>query len=362
MMKRTSFTHGSSLRARGSRGISLVELMVTIAIGMLIVAAMAILFANNSRSRAELEKTSQKIENGRYALDVMAADIQNAGYFAEFEPRVLTMPTDKPDACATDVASLTAALRVHVQGNNDVAASTLSCLSDVKPGTDVLVIRRVSGCVAGVAGCTALAAGDVRFQASSCNSATELGSGAVADSFRLDTSTSTLTLTRRDCTTVADVRRFLVRIYYIGNNDKAGDGIPTLKRAELTGGAFVPVSLVQGVENMQIEYGLDTDGDGAPDVYTPAPDSYLACTNATSPTCAQHWASVMTAKVSLLSRNVESTAGYVDAKSYVVGRKPDGAGAISGTDNVIGPMNDAFKRSVFETVIRFQNPAGRASS
>ncbi|MGE3349746.1 MAG: PilW family protein [Ramlibacter sp.] len=362
MMQRPACSHRTAPRARKSRGLSLVELMVTIAIGMLIVGAMAILFANNSRSRAELEKTSQKIENGRYALDVMASDIQNAGYFAEFEPRVLALPTDKPDACATDVASLTAALRVHVQGKGDVSASALSCISDVKPGTDIVVIRRVSGCVAGVAGCADLASGDVRFQASSCNDPAELGSGVVANSFRLDTATSTLTLTRRDCATTADVRRFLVRIYYVSNNDKAGDGIPTLKRAELTAGAFVPVSLVQGVENMQVEYGLDTDGNGAPDVYTPAPDGYLACTNATSPTCVEHWASAVTARISLLSRNIEPTAGHVDTKSYVLGKKPDGTGGISGTDNVVGPMNDAFKRSVFEAVIRFQNPAGRAAS
>ena len=55
---------------RRSRGITIIELMVGIAAGMLIVAAMSLLFANNSRGRAETERASQKIENGRYAMEL----------------------------------------------------------------------------------------------------------------------------------------------------------------------------------------------------------------------------------------------------------------------------------------------------
>lgn len=342
------------------RGLSLVELMVTIAIGMLIIASMAILLANNSRSRSETEKTSHKIENGRYAVEMLGGEIQNAGYLAEFDPRSLTLPTSKPDACATDASSLATALRLHVQGYDDVSASVLSCLTDVKAGTDILVVRRASGCVAGVGDCAAVASGDMAFQASSCDGAAELGSGTVTNHFKLSSTTSTLTLTKRNCTTRADIRRYLVRIYYIAANDKAGDGIPTLKRAELTGGAFTPVSLVQGIENMQLEYGLDTNGDGAADVYTPAPDLYLSCGPGTTPTCVQQWQSAVTAKVTLLSRNLEPTAGYSDGKTYVVGRNADGTSNASGTDKTVTAPGDAYKRSVFQAVVRFQSPSGRS--
>lgn len=173
---------------RGSeRGFSLVELMVTIAIGMLIVASMAILLSNNSRARTETEKTSLKIENGRYAIEVLAGEIQNAGYYAEFDPRGLTLPATKPDACATDAASVAAAMRLHVQGYDDVSATTLSCLPDVKAGTDVLVVRRASGCVAGVGDCAAMGTGNLAFQASSCGAAGELGSATVTNHYKLST-------------------------------------------------------------------------------------------------------------------------------------------------------------------------------
>lgn len=350
-------------RRQGARGFSLVELMVTIGIGMLIVASMAILLSNNSRSRNETEKTSLKIENGRYAIEALAGEIQNAGYLAEFDPRGLSLPATKPDACATDAASVAAAMRLHVQGYNDVTASTLACLTDLKPGTDVLVVRRASGCVAGVGDCAAVGAGNLAFQASSCAGGGELGSATVTDHYRLSASTSTFTLTKYDCATVAEIRRFHVRIYYVANNDRAGDGIPTLKRAELTSGAFVPISLVQGVEDLQVEYGLDllpaTLTDGAPDVYTPAPDLYNTCAAAA---CVQNWASVVTARISVLTRNREITAGHTDSKTYLLGRNADGTNAASGTDKAVGPFSDAYKRSVFQSLVRFYGPAGRTYS
>lgn len=341
-----------------NRGMSLVELLVAIGIGTLIVAAMALLFASNSRSRADTERASRKIENGRYAVEVLRGELFHAGYLAEFDPTGLapTLPVTKPDPCATDLTSLRAALGVHVQGYDNMAATTLSCLSDVKVGTDAVVFRRASGCVVGTAGCTALAAGAPAFQASSCTNAMELGSGVVANYYKLDTDTSALTLTRRNCADAAEVRRYVLRIYYVANNDKPGDGIPTLKVRELGAGGFSTASLVQGAENLQLEYGLDTDSNGDADVYTASPDLYLACTEATVPTCVGHWTSVVSAKVFLLSRNVEAQGGSADTNKYVLGRKADG------TPNEYTSLPAGYKRKVFQEVVRLQNPSGRRAT
>lgn len=351
-----------SLLRRVARGLSLVELMVSIAIGMLIVASLALLFSNSSLSRGEAERTSQRIDNGRYALELLAQDLQNAGYFAEFDPRQLNLPSDKPDPCLTGSADLASALRLHVQGYDDVATNVLSCISDVKAGTDVVVVRRANGCVSGAAGCTAIASGDFAFQASSCNSASELANGSALNYFALASDLSALSRTKKDCTTVADIRRYLIRIYFIASNDKPGDGIPTLKRVEFTAGAWAAVSLVQGIENMQIEHGLDTNTDGSADVYTPSPDTYLSCSNLTNPTCAQQWASVVTAKITLLSRNLEQSPGHSDTKVYTLGQFADGPSGASGSDKPVGPFNDAYKRNLYQQLIRFQNVSGRNGS
>lgn len=344
------------------RGLTLVELMVSIAIGLLVVTAMAALYANVSGGRAEIERVSRRMENGRYGLNVLADEIQNAGYFAEFDPRALALPTDKPDPCATSVTDLGAALRVSVQGYDDAASNALACLTDVKAGSDIIVLRRLNGCANGSAGCTAMASGEVGFQASSCSDTAELGSGNISNFYKLSATTTAFTLHQRNCTSPADVRKLFVRIFYVANNDKAGDGIPTLKKAELAGTAFAVSSVAQGIEALQIEYGLDTAGNGVPAVYTANPDAYLDCDDATTPTCVGHWASVVTAKIHVLARSVDVSPGFSDGKTYTLGRAADGAGGVSGSEVTVGPYNDAFKRTVFQSVARFQNPAMRAFS
>lgn len=359
---KTLHTPAPAASRAASRGMSLVELLVAITIGMLIVTAMSLLFANSSRSRSETERSSVNIENGRYAMDLLRGELQLAGYFAEFDPRekltsaMLTAAV--PDPCATTVAALNASMALHIQGYDTMAASTLSCLTDVKVGTDAFVVRRASGCTAVplAAGCTNLQANAPAFQASSCGNATELGNSDVNVHYRLNTDLSQLTLRKRNCTTVADTRRYLVRIYYVANNDRAGDGIPTLKVAELGAGGFSASSLVQGVENLQLEYGLDTDENGDADVYTSNPGLYLGCTTASSPSCVGHWASVVSVKAFVLSRSIDQSPGYVDTNTYVLGRK------FNGDANSFSSLEAGYKRKVFQEVIRLQNPAGRRAT
>ena len=120
-------------------------------------------------------------------------------------------------------------------------------------------------------------------------------------------------------------------------------------------------SLVQGVEHLQVEYGLDTNGDGNPDTYSASPDTYLGCGPATAPTCVEHWASVVTAKLFILSRNPDRSPGHVDTKTYSLGQVADATSG-SGAPLVVGPFGDAFKRSVFQEVVRLQNASSRRFS
>lgn len=372
-------------KRRSARGLTMVELLVAIAIGMLIMTAMAVLFANNSRSRTETERASQKIENGRFALDLIRTDLQHAGFMSVFDPRDLPSPTSASELniCETSMTNLEKAMPLHVQGYDNVSGSTVECLTDVVPGTDVLVVRRAAACVAGTTNCEALG-GRPGFQASSCNSADEL-SGPLNGRYKFSTSASDFVdpngVRDRNCDTTvptgcitgvancrAPVYRYMVRIYYVASNDQPNDGIPTLKRAELdvngSNLTFRTASLVQGVEDMQVEYGMDSSpaaGDGNPDIYATAQSSYLNCTAGVA-TCETQWRSVVSAKVHVLSRNIDGSADHIDAKTYYMGKKSDG------TDQVAGPFNTTtyqqarkhiYKRSVFQEVVRMNNVAAR---
>ena len=89
------------------RGYSITELMVSITIGLIILAALVTVFAGNSRERGEIERANQQTENGRYALQVLDEDLRDAGYLASFNPGTvagpnpqLVVPATLPDPCA----------------------------------------------------------------------------------------------------------------------------------------------------------------------------------------------------------------------------------------------------------------------
>jgi type IV pilus assembly protein PilW len=325
--------HSLSRRPTG-QGFSIPELLVAVAIGMLILAGMVTLFVRNSRTQNEVERANRQIENGRYAIALLSTDLRNAGFYGEFDPTPLANPPGVPDPCSPTLPALHAALPLHIQGY--AAGDTLpSCISDVKPGTAVLVVRHTRSCISGNPDCDADGIDGPLFQASLCDNLSELGSGDPANHYALDTVATGLTRHQRDCTpaagtgTLAVSRRFMTHIYFVANNDQDGDGIATLKRAELrlTDGrlGFVTVPLVEGIDDMQFDYGIDTSGDGVPDLYTAAPGGAAGCAQ---PDCAaRNWRNALTVRVSVLARNLDN-----------------------------GGSN---KRHAFQSTVLMPNPAGR---
>jgi type IV pilus assembly protein PilW len=348
--------HYRSLPA--ARGFSLPELLVAVTIGLLLLAGLSTMFVKNMRTQDEIEKASRQVENGRFAMDQVTVDLRNAGFYAEFDPTVLPAPPALPAPCALTLAGLNAGLVLPVQGA-DNSATALGCLSDVRAKTDVLVLRRTATCVTGAAGCDPASAGGAFFQASLCNNPSELDSPNPTDFYALGTDPATLLRHQRNCTqvagtgTVANVRRYLVHIYYIANNNQPGDRIPTLKRAELgsdaSGLAWNVVPLAEGIENLQLEYGLDlapaTSGDGVADQYTSDPSGYNGCA---ADNCAiANWRSVVAVKLHLLSRNTTPSKDYKDTKTYTLG------------DVAIPAAYDGYRRHVFQSLVSLPNPAGR---
>lgn len=320
---------------KSERGFSLVELMVSVALGLIILTALFIIFVGNLRTRTEIEKSNQQIENGRYAMQLLTDDLRLAGYFAEFDPALMVSPAALPDVCATAIDDLKKNFMLHVQGYND-AAVTPSCVKDLKAGTDIIVVRRVSTCEAGAAGCDAVT-GAPYFQASLCGNPSELGNATYLDHyFKLTAGAPSTPLTKRNCTDAAALHRYRTHVYFVANNNESGDGIPTLKRAELSENGFSIVPLVEGIEDLQIEYGIDTPTvDGAPDSYTAGPASIA------------DWRTVVSVRLGLLARNTEKTAGYKDTKSYTL------------LSNAANSYSDSYKRHVFQSTVRLNNPAGR---
>ena len=323
----------------GAKGATLVELMVALVLASIVLLALTVVFANGSQSRKEAERANRQIENGAYAIQVLGDDIRLAGYFGEFDPTLLTLPA-LPALCVTDVATLRTLLRLPLQGM-DEATTNQTCGTktlDVLSGNDVLVIRRVATCKAGPTADADCDTTGPYFQAASCE--TTLLSTTPTDAFKLDTDAAALTLTTKDCASAASYRGYRTHVYFVSPNDKASDGIPTLKRAELLGNDYQIVPIVEGVEQFEVEYGVDTSGDGLPDSWTDAPATAAA------------WSNVVTVRIYVLARSPEKSVGYTDAKSYVMGAKTF----------TPATADRGYKRHLYRTEVRLNNVAGRRST
>jgi type IV pilus assembly protein PilW len=314
-------------------GLSLVELMISITIGLILLAALATLIAEQSATRNELEKSSRQIENGRYAIELLGNDIEHAGFYSEYAPPKTTVYS-MPDPCVPDNAGWIPSppeVPVGLYGYAGAAADpTLSaCLPNYKANTAVLAVRRTSTDAPIAA--SAAVAGTTYMQVSRCNQ----------DTAPFVMAASGFSLKQKDCLTLGGLRKYIVRIYYLSTCNECGtggDGVPTLKVVEFADGATTVRPLVEGIENMQFDYGVDTTGGGAPDSYTTAP-------------AAGQWKDIMAVRVNLLARNIDKTSGYTDTKSY-------GLSAVTGGVTVPA-SNDNYKRHAYNQVVRVINPSSR---
>lgn len=328
-------------------GFSLIELMVALAIGLLIVLALSVIIVRASGTQRELALANRQVESGRFALQALSDDLHNAGYIGP----VATIPaaTGIPNVCATGTAVPLELLKALDVGAFPLAARP-SCIAaaDHVAGTDILAVVHASSIVTPFA---------------DLNKPENLGRPFIqtdTQSIRLALSDAsknagTFNLLKKDLVTLADIRRVQVYIYYVSpcNRPAAGqttctsaadDGqpVPTLRRMTSDGNSFITQAVAEGVENLQIELGLDTMGNDA------APDQYKAFSSA-DPVLADLTSATAVA-VHMLVRNTERTVGFSDGKNYTLG-----------TTTVAAP-GDAYKRHVFSRVVRLHNISGRRAS
>jgi type IV pilus assembly protein PilW len=372
---------------RRAAGFSLIELMIAMTIGLLLLSGLAMIFVNSSESNREMQKTAQQIENGRFAVEILSQDLRLAGFYGHLHDiTAITAPaTVPPDPCEdSDTDELLKALRYPVQGyrgtihastpasNTDPTGLPASCTAafltaaNLKNGSDVLVIRRAD---TNVLPTTGTAENNLMYiQASATQAEVQVGNGAVIGNNKANGAISTLYFTNgASPPPPAPMRKLHVHIYFVApcsigsaaNGACTGaageDTIPTLKRLELTAsGTFTIVPLVEGIEFLKVEYGLDDApstvnlatglaGDANVDRYEVAPSG-------------TEWENVISAKIYLLARNTEPTTGFSDNKTYNLG-------SAAATDNITVPAaagaEARYKRHVYAAAVYMINPAGR---
>ena len=369
-MKPFAHDFGQS-RIASQQGVSLVELMVSITLGLLLLAGLATMYVNSSQSNQELQKAGQQIENGRFAMATLAEDVRLAGFFGEFS--ILPESTAVVDPCnVLSLASIEAgmALPIHTFRAPDLAtradltaapacAAILDNLNLV-PGTDIIVVRRTHT--------QPLAVGDTaelnRAYVQTTPEAMEMqvGTGAAITAASKADGVTPATL-QKISGSAANIWRYRTHVYFVapcsigsgaGGVCAGGDPqVPTLKRLELDldGGGLLAmnmVPLVEGIELIKAEVGIDNLPTAVnPQTFMPG-DSIVDAYSAT-PAIAD-FDDAISIKLFVLARNVDGSPGYNDTKTYLLG---------SAAPVVRAAANDRFKRHVFAGETVLANLAGR---
>ena len=344
-MNHFAFTSTLKSGGRRQRGLTLIELMVALVIGLLIVAATSVLFAGSSRSRREMELSADVIENGRYAVDALTRELSQTGFYGSLvkpatAATVIDTATKATAMCLTTLASIGAwkdSLSYYALGLGSAAGANTdadpTCIAR-KAGTDALFVQRASTCAVGDTGCPAETDKEAYLQVSECGdeySTTPIvlaqgGSGA-----------ATFALKTKTCAGVFAPKRKLVRrIYFISTADELSyQDIPLV----VVGSLPPPVVLVENIEQLQIEYAVDTDNDGTPDSFDASPAD---------------WSQVIGARLWLLARSSDPSQNTKTAATFVLGADTTVSIAASASGNP--------KRRAYSTYISFVTPKARRES
>ncbi|MFC3530953.1 PilW family protein [Vogesella facilis] len=345
-------------------GLSIVEIMIAMTLGLILLTAVGGFYVAQHRNQRELSNQFAQIENGRYAMDVLTKYLENAGYYGNYVymDDFPSASASLPSACETSfqymysTATGTNALAFAVQGATSATISaTFPCIpsANLYSDNDAFLVREVDP---SPVASSSLVGRNIYLQAVARLKGPVITTGSNVASF---------TLTNLDGS-AGEIRRYPPRIFYIGRcldasggTCSSGSDVPTLRMLELgdtgTATGFSDSPMVEGIERMVIEYGLDlkgsnhsyVDASGVTQVvqYDGAPDSYSR-----SLTTTNEWARVVALRITLLARAGKITAGYSDTRSYTL------ASGVSYT-----PSGTAanYKRKLFRKTIYLINVGSR---
>lgn len=333
------------------KGLSLVELMISLAIGSIITIGIVQLMSSNTQTYGVMMGQSRMQESARFALDFISRDIQKAGYRGCFSNNQQLYWT----ILDIDDMPYEFDLRFGVQGYDGVDVdlwtpdlddlpSTIGATNtnvfvngrgidtdEITPFTDILTLRFIAQqdleirlaidmptsrediqVIAPTGGVLGL--GFSKWDLAlihDCEKATIFhvtNIVANAPNITIEHSQNPTDLWRNDFDTLAMKNSFesdaflsaiSTNIYFIApgsGENSSGDTPLSLWRKS---GTTFPVELVEGIENLQILYGVSTNGDKTPNEYLFANDVQLA----------GRWKNVTTIRVTVVANTIDDVGG-----------------------------------------------------
>ena len=291
---------------RRETGLTLVELLVAVTIGAVLIFGATQVYVDSRNSYAVNETTARLQETARYAMSVLEPDIRMSNYWGLIKGADgitgKAMPTDPQLALGAPAASVCGLnvpllLGSNLEGTNDSYGAGCAANTAAMPNADTITVRRAST----VTRPPTTASGPLRI----CSTRT---SGVLV------TDLSTALCQNVD----AQINDLIVNLYYIDASSSQA-GVPSLRRKALNATpTFQDDEIVPGVEDMQVQYGVDPTGGlgasgGAATEYLDAGATLTNLLNAAAP------AQIVSVRIWLLVRSDTPEAGFTDDRIYEYG-------------------------------------------
>lgn len=289
--------------SRYQQGLTLIEMMVALTIGMVLLGGVVTVLSSSQQTYRVNEALARIQENARYAFQLLSRDIRMAGYRGCIGngvaiTNVLNGNTDflwrfdqplegfesagangwKPALPSEVTSPLKGRDVIVVRGIEDDYAKVISHASE----TADLIVEGISDIKTGDIVLASNCQGATVFQATGVSNVS--GQKIIEHTGSPGGSNNTTALGRSF--TGGEVVRISTRSYYIRKNPSE---IPSLYWKKGKDGAE---ELVEGIENLQIQYGEDTDGDRAADIYRTADQ-------------VANWEAVVSVRLDLLVQSLE---------------------------------------------------------
>jgi type IV pilus assembly protein PilW len=325
-------------RIEKQTGLTLVELMVALAIGSFLVIG-AVQIYNQSRHAFVINESIARVqETAQFAIDTIEADLRMASNWGRtsrslsIEGRSLAAD-DNPKSLVNVPADcgVNWVLDLGVPVDGDDNNFTLPCAAQgggPQAQSDLITVRRAS-VAPQVPDPGRLQVQSTRIQ------------GEIFDDGNVPAMFSPVTLSAAGVPS-SETHNLMVSSYYVAQPsiNNLIPNVPTLRRKTLTvqGGvaAIEDQEIAPGVENLQVQLGIDVDEDNTVDRYVnPGDEIYDPLAAGYVP-----GARVITARIWLVVRGVNLELGVQDARNYTPGNVD------------LGTFNDNYRRlQVSKTVL-----------
>lgn len=320
-----------------STGFTLVELMVSLSIGLVIFAGVMSVFVGMRTTTAETSSYGELQENGRFAVSVLTDDLLRQNFWGDLsgtfsQNSLVAIPAQPGNNCVgegVNNATFPQAIgpfrslwgqTIKAGTLDPLGCFTMPANTQTMISSDVIQLKRViSNPVAGVTPgnyylTSNLATGGV------------FAAGAavpVIDNSRL--------------------WQYQHHVYYV-REESAGDGfVPVLMQGRLANFSMNFAPIIDGIERIRFMYGVDTDTDPTLSGYGIV-DAYISATNMTESLWDNAGGSrILAVKVFVLARGIRPDSKYENNNSYQLG------------DDLPFFPDDNYRRLLFSSTVTLYN-------